>query len=104
MIDKGPSGKVNGADPFHMSHFRKTMNLLRTLGPGAIEVNLDSSALDKARYERHSRRLLLVFNRGSIYEYGSVEPACFRELIDSPSAGRFFQSRIRDRYPYRRVS
>lgn len=87
-----------------MNNIRKKLNILRGVVPGRVEVPLDSSAIRSASYERHMRRMEVVFNKGTVYEYGSVEPALFRALVNSPSAGRFFQQEIRDRYPYRRIS
>ena len=38
-----------------------------------------------------------------VYEYEGVEAALFQEFMNSPSKGKFFQQKIRGRFPTRRI-
>lgn len=80
------------------------LNLKSFLTASPIRVPLDSSALKAISYERGRKSLVVEFTNGGIYEYGSVEPAQFKALLNADSAGRFFIKEIRNSYPYRKVN
>ena len=42
--------------------------------------------------------LELEFTSGEVYRFFAVPPSVHRGLLDAPSAGRFFQERIREVY------
>ena len=65
---------------------------------------MPSSAIRRFRYEPETRTLVVTFVSGEDYAYADVPPevsAAFREAF---SKGRFFQTHVRDRYRYRRLS
>jgi lysyl-tRNA synthetase class 2 len=86
-----------------MKGIRKAFGLVRAVVPGPAEVELHSSAISSVSYDRARRSLRVQFRRGKIYEFGSVEPWRYRQLINSSSVGRYFVSEIRNRYPYRQL-
>ena len=61
--------------------------------------SLDSSAIASAAYDPATAVLELEFTSGEVYRYFAVPPSVHRGLLDAPSAGRFFQERIREVYP-----
>jgi hypothetical protein len=87
-----------------MNSLKRALEAMRSVVPGQSEVKLCSSAIRSASYDRNRRSLRVQFNRGATYEFGSVEPWRFRQLVSAPSAGRYFVSEIRNRYPYRQVA
>lgn len=62
-----------------------------------------SSVLEAVGYDGVTRTLVLAFTSGAVYAYDDVEPHVHAELLAAPSLGRYFSSRIRDRYPTRRL-
>jgi len=81
----------------------------RVLPTRPTRVPLDSSAIEWVSYDRHRRSLIVGFRAkrsgasGGRYEYGSVEPHRFRDLLRAESAGRYFVAEIRNAYPTRRI-
>jgi lysyl-tRNA synthetase class 2 len=66
-------------------------------------MHVDSSAIQAIDYDRPHRRLRVTFVSGERYEYDRVPGEVHRAFVDADSKGRFFQARIRDRYPYRKL-
>jgi len=62
-----------------------------------------SEAIDTIRYEPARARLLVRFRSGELYAYREVPDEVHRAFLEAPSKGRFFQARIRDRYPFERL-
>jgi hypothetical protein len=62
-----------------------------------------STAIRAIDYDEQRRRLRVRFVSGQRYEYDDVPPTVHRSFVESGSKGRFFQTEIRDRYPYRRL-
>ena len=56
-----------------------------------------------AGYDPDDQVLELVFANGRIYRYAPVPELVHRRLLRAPSAGSFFNTEIRDRYPSERV-
>lgn len=63
-----------------------------------LTAELDSSAIDRATYERDSYTLTITFHTGREYAYHDVPESVFRGLVRSKSAGRYFQKRIRPHF------
>ena len=63
----------------------------------------ESAAIREIGYDRRTRRLEVKFASGERYAYRQVAPKVSRAFVEAESKGRFFQSRIRDRYPYERL-
>ena len=58
-------------------------------------VRLGSSMMASAGYDSASRVLEIEFATGSVYHYFDVPLDVYQELLDAPSQGRLFHSRIR---------
>jgi hypothetical protein len=66
-------------------------------------IPVDSSNLNRVRYEEDRRRLEIEFNDGSVYEFYEVPPAEFDGLLAADSHGSYFYKHIRENYSYNRV-
>lgn len=60
-----------------------------------------STAIRRARYNAAERKLRITFTTGSEYEYDNVPFDVYRDLTTAESAGRTFNTEIRDRFPTR---
>lgn len=58
----------------------------------------DSSVLKSAAWDAKTQTLLVVFNSNSVWNYQSVPHDVFLNLINSDSAGKFFNLNIRNSY------
>ena len=64
-------------------------------------IDVDSSALGAIAYTQSNSTLKIRFNRGAIYQYESVPYRLYSDLLDAESKGSFFNTYIRDAFPYR---
>jgi len=64
---------------------------------------VESSSLRSIGYDRKTHTLEVEFSSGGIYRYEDVPAEVWLELRQSPSKGKFFQSRIRDQFPTARL-
>jgi hypothetical protein len=67
------------------------------------DCSVDSSAIAAAHYNREASELVLTFTGGRSYAYQGVSPQRYKAFCDSPSKGRYFNSVMRDAYPFRRL-
>ena len=67
-------------------------------------MQVESAAIREIDYDARRSRLRVTFVSGERYAYDNVPAKAHRAFIEAESKGRFFQSEIRDRYPYRRLS
>ncbi len=65
---------------------------------------VSSSVLASVGYDAARRILEVEFLHHGIYRYVGVESAILRALLAAESKGRYFQARIRDRYPHERLA
>jgi lysyl-tRNA synthetase class 2 len=65
---------------------------------------MPSRAIRAFIYDPERYELTVRFSSGADYIYSLVPPGLFAALSDAPSKGAFHNARIRDRYPYRRIS
>ena len=65
---------------------------------------VDSSTMKSVGYEAKSRILEIEFDSGAVYQYLGVPAKIHEELLEVESKGRYFNSEIRDVYPYVQVS
>ncbi|HVW94189.1 MAG TPA: KTSC domain-containing protein [Devosia sp.] len=64
---------------------------------------MPSTAIQKIEYDPGRRTLSVWFApSGHRYDYFEVPPDLYRAFIGSGSKGRFFNTRIRDHFTYRR--
>ncbi|WIY05724.1 KTSC domain-containing protein [Amycolatopsis mongoliensis] len=64
---------------------------------------VSSSTIASIGYDREEHVLEIEFVNESVYRYRLVPESVHRALMGAPSLGRFFNSRIRDRYPTEQV-
>ncbi|WP_329055156.1 KTSC domain-containing protein [Amycolatopsis sp. NBC_01488] len=64
---------------------------------------VSSSTIASIGYDREEHLLEVEFVNGSVYRYRLVRESVYRELMAASSHGRFFNTRIRDRYPTEQV-
>lgn len=64
---------------------------------------VSSSSILSIGYDSSSQTLEVEFQSSFVYQYYNVPQHVFDELIASPSKGQFFNSQIKDAYPYSRV-
>lgn len=65
---------------------------------------VDSSAIRAVDYDRVRRRLQVTFASGERYAYRGVPGEVHRAFVEAESKGRFFQTRIRGRFAYEKLS
>jgi lysyl-tRNA synthetase class 2 len=66
-------------------------------------LDVDSSAISEIDYDAGRAKLLVRFVSGERYVYVGVPGEIHRSFVEAESKGRFFQSKIRDRYPFNRL-
>jgi hypothetical protein len=67
-------------------------------------VRLGSSMIASAGYDSATRVLEIEFTAGAVYRYFDVLLDVYQDLLDAPSHGRFFHSRIRGIFAYHRIT
>ena len=65
---------------------------------------MPSTAIRSYDYDPLARRLEIVFITGRRYVYDDVPPELVEEMRRTQSKGGFFNRRIRERHPYRRIA
>lgn len=66
-------------------------------------MHVESAAISDIDYDAERAKLLVRFASGERYVYVGVPGEVHRSFVDADSKGRFFQTQIRDRYPYNRM-
>jgi hypothetical protein len=67
-------------------------------------VSVRSSTLEAVAYDETSSTLGVRFRNGSEYEYSRVPESVYRGILSAPSAGRYFQTHVKDAgFRFRRV-
>lgn len=61
-------------------------------------VSVTSSNLVSVAHDPNTKTLEVKFKNGSTYQYEGVPVNVHREMMDSPSVGKFFNAHIKDRY------
>ena len=64
---------------------------------------LKSSKLRAAGYDERLRVMEIEFVNGDIYEYKSVSPELYRQLMSSPSPNSFFEDKIEEAFSGKRT-
>jgi lysyl-tRNA synthetase, class II len=64
------------------------------------EVLVHSSALSGFAYDSEQQQLRIRFRDGHIYLYRLVPPSAVQALLEESSVGEYFNSHIRDQFPY----
>ena len=66
-------------------------------------VQLVSSMIASAGYDAATRVLEIEFLSGAVYQYSDVSVEVYEALLDAPSHGRLFHTRIRNAFPCHRA-
>lgn len=61
---------------------------------------VESSIIRSVGYDEQKETLEVEFNSGSIYDYDKVPRQEYEEMMSAPSHGAYFNTHIRDAYPY----
>jgi hypothetical protein len=69
---------------------------------GYIEAIYKSENILNTVYFVKSQRLYIGFSRGNMYSYENIDPELYQEFEDTESHGKFFHTRINNRFPYRK--
>ena len=64
---------------------------------------VSSSTVMSIGYDRQTETLEIEFGSGRVYQYYGVPDRLHVEIMQVPSKGQFFNTYIRDRYPFSRV-
>ena len=62
-----------------------------------------SREIEWVGYESKRNMLQVEFIAGSVYQYDNVPETVFRDFLQADSYGRFFDSRVKGHYPFRKV-
>jgi hypothetical protein len=62
-----------------------------------------SSSIATIGYSPMTREMEVVFSRGAVYRYLDVPAPVFASFFLAASKGRYFNSNVKNRYPFRRV-
>ncbi|MBW6525987.1 KTSC domain-containing protein [Sphingomonas sp. RHCKR7] len=57
-----------------------------------------SSLIEHLAYDDEARTLHVTFRAGRRYRYSEVPRATYDALVAAPSAGRYFNAEVRDRF------
>lgn len=68
-----------------------------------IEVDVESSNLDKAVYNTETKNLRVTFKTGNIYEYDDVPWDVFTKFRMAESQGKYFNANISRKYTYKKI-
>lgn len=68
-----------------------------------IRKPLKSSKLRAAGYDEGQRVMHIEFVNGDIFQYTSVSPELYRQLMASPSANSFFEDKIEEAFSGKRI-
>jgi len=72
------------------------------LQPAATNVvQAQSDDPGSVSYDEGSRRLVITFRSGSVYEYTEVPRDVYLGISAAPAKGVYFSTYVKDRYPYR---
>lgn len=64
---------------------------------------VNSSNLASVGYDAASQTLEIEFHSGGIYQYFSVPPSQYNNLMTAVSLGSYFHHNIRDHYRHQRI-
>ena len=73
-------------------------------GQCMTEITLNSSLLAACAYDPDKQLLRIRFRNGGLYVYQQVPMAIIRALLQATSHGQYFNTAIRGKFPFRRLS
>ena len=66
-------------------------------------IPVNSSSLSMIGYEPNSLTLRIVFRDGGVYDYFGIPEILVKQLLSSPSKGRFYAYHIKGRFNQQRI-
>jgi hypothetical protein len=80
------------------------MSILKEEIKGTKIINeIQSSNIKKTEYDTETKKLLVTFNNGLLYEYDEVPHQLYTQFRMSESQGKFFTSKIAKSYKYKKI-
>jgi hypothetical protein len=65
---------------------------------------IDSEAFRAVGYDDSTETLEVEFHDGDVYQYFSVPPVVYRDLLQAPSSGQYFAYFVKNTYRFSKVS
>ncbi len=66
-------------------------------------LTFDSSVIAALTYNADDNTLVVEFTNDHVYRYWMIPAATYEAFVEAPSLGQYFNSEIRDRFPYRQL-
>ena len=63
---------------------------------------IQSSNIKKTEYDTETKKLLVTFNNGALYEYNEVPHQLYTQFRMSESQGKFFSTKIAKAFKYKK--
>jgi len=80
------------------------MAILKETIQGTKIINeIQSSNIKKTEYDTQTKKLLVEFNNGALYEYDEVPHQLYTQFRMSESQGKFFTSKISKTFKYKKI-
>lgn len=80
------------------------MAILKEKIEGTKIINeIESSNLVKTEYDTQTKKMLVEFKNGTVYEYDEVPHQVYTQFRMSESQGKFFSSKISKTYKYKKI-
>ena len=64
---------------------------------------IQSSNIKKTEYDTETKKLLVTFNNGALYEYDEVPHQLYTQFRMTESQGKFFSTKISKNYKYKKI-
>ena len=64
---------------------------------------IQSSNIKKTEYDTETKKLLVTFNNGALYEYDEVPHQLYTQFRMNESQGKFFSTKISKNYKYKKI-
>jgi KTSC domain len=65
---------------------------------------VDSEAFRAVGYDDSTETLEIEFHDDDVYQYFSVPPVVYRDLLQAPSSGQYFAYFVKNTYQFSKVS
>lgn len=74
-----------------------------TISGTKIINEIKSSNIKKTEYDTSTKKLIVEFNNGLIYEYGEVPHQLYTQFRMSESQGKFFSEKISKKFKFKKI-
>jgi len=68
-----------------------------------MKIVFNSTMLNSAEYDQTEKTLTVEFSNGDEYKYKDVPEEIFNEFQSAQSAGKFFLTKIKNKFEYEKV-